>query len=198
MYKRLVVAVDGSPTSNAGLAEAIRVAAESAGTLRLIHVVDELSFAMAMGGNAWGYAGDMLGALRSAGQQVLTNGVAQAKAAGVAAESVLFDSFAGTVQEMILAEAARWKADLIVMGTHGRRGLGRMVLGSSAEQVLRHATVPVLLVREQPAAQPATGLPAQAASATSPEGGATAAPSAAEGKHLHVSLPTAALQVERS
>jgi nucleotide-binding universal stress UspA family protein len=163
MYKRLVVAVDGSPTSDAGLAEAIRIAAESGGTLRLIHVVDELSFAMAMGGNAWGYAGDMLGALRSAGQQVLVQGVAQAKSAGVAAEPVLFDSFAGTVQEMILSETARWKADLIVMGTHGRRGLGRMVLGSSAEQVLRHATVPVLLVREQPAAGdalPAAAVPA--------------------------------------
>jgi nucleotide-binding universal stress UspA family protein len=44
-------------------------------------------------------------------------------------------------------EVAEWPADLIVLGTHGRRGVGRMLLGSDAEQVLRTATVPVLLVR---------------------------------------------------
>jgi nucleotide-binding universal stress UspA family protein len=47
----------------------------------------------------------------------------------------------------LLAEAARWQADLIVMGTHGRRGFGRAVLGSVAENLLRVSTLPVLMVR---------------------------------------------------
>ena len=52
-----------------------------------------------------------------------------------------------TVQQRVIAEAEMWKADLIVIGTHGRRGVSRLVLGSSAENILRSAPVPVLLVR---------------------------------------------------
>jgi nucleotide-binding universal stress UspA family protein len=55
------------------------------------------------------------------------------------------------VCDMILEEARQSGAELIVMGTHGRRGLSRVALGSDAELVLRESSVPVLLVR-QPAA----------------------------------------------
>jgi nucleotide-binding universal stress UspA family protein len=54
---------------------------------------------------------------------------------------------AGPAAEAILRDARKWGADLIVMGTHGRRGLRRVVLGSDAEQVVRMSKVPVLLVR---------------------------------------------------
>lgn len=146
MYQRILVPVDGSPTSQRGLDEAIRLARLTTGHLRLIHVIDELSFALAMDAYS-GYSGDWLNVLREAGQRVLDDAKAVAETAGVDAETVLCDSFAGSVHEQVTAEASRWPAELIVLGTHGRRGVGRLVLGSSAEHILRFAPVPVLLVR---------------------------------------------------
>lgn len=188
MYSRIIVAVDGSPTAQAGLREAIRIAQSSGGRVRLVHVIDELSFAMAMGGNAWGYAGDMLALLRENGQRILDEALAQVRLAGVAVEGALYDSFAGTVQEQLLAEASQWKADLIVMGTHGRRGVGRMMLGSSAEQVVRQADVPVLLIRK-PAGDDADA-------ADVPQSGEKQA-GATTGAPLHVHQPVAAVKMEK-
>jgi nucleotide-binding universal stress UspA family protein len=146
MYQRILVPVDGSSTSSQGLAEAIRLGKLTQGRLRLMHVVDELSFALAMDAYS-GRAGDWLAQLRAAGSKLLEEAREKAAAAGVDAECLLCDTFRGAVAERVVSEAAAWPADLIVLGTHGRRGLGRMVMGSSAELVLRHATVPVLLVR---------------------------------------------------
>ncbi|KAG1247145.1 hypothetical protein G6F57_021886 [Rhizopus arrhizus] len=69
------------------------------------------------------------------------------KAAGVDADTVLYENLDRTVQQRVLDESLAWKADLIVIGTHGRRGASRLVLGSSAEGIMRGASVPVLLVR---------------------------------------------------
>jgi nucleotide-binding universal stress UspA family protein len=146
MYQRILVPVDGSTTSSHGLGEAIRLARLTHGRLRLIHVVDELSFALAMDAYA-GCANDWLKQLRAAGTQLLEECMAKAAAEGVEAECVLRDTFRGAVADCVTEEAASWPADLIVLGTHGRRGLGRMVMGSSAELILRHATAPVLLIR---------------------------------------------------
>jgi nucleotide-binding universal stress UspA family protein len=146
MYQRILVPVDGSSTSQRGLAEAISLARLTQGRLRLLHVIDELSFALAMDAYS-GHSGDWLGALRESGQRLLEEGKSAAEAAGIGAETVLCDTFSGAVHEMVTAEARKWPADLIVLGTHGRRGVGRLVLGSSAEHILRFAPVPVLLVR---------------------------------------------------
>jgi nucleotide-binding universal stress UspA family protein len=73
----------------------------------------------------------------------------------------LLESIGGPTADLIVAQAAQGHVDLIVMGTHGRRGLRRVAMGSDAEQVIRMATVPVLLVRDE---QPATVIvPAAAA-----------------------------------
>jgi nucleotide-binding universal stress UspA family protein len=146
MYQQILVPIDGSPTSRHGLDEAIRVAKLTQGRLRLLHVIDELSFALAMDAYA-GYAGDWLNVLRENGRRLLDEAAATAQAAGIEADQVLCDSFAGSVHQVVNAEAAKWPADLIVLGTHGRRGVGRVVMGSSAEHILRYASVPVLLVR---------------------------------------------------
>jgi len=151
MYQRILVPVDGSPTSNHGLAEAIRIAQLTKGKLRLVHVIDELSFAISMDAYV-GYVGDWLQELRDAGAILLTEAAAQAAAAGVEAETALRDQFKGPIDEVVCQEARSWPADLIVIGTHGRRGVGRFVMGSSAESILRHASVPVLLVRGEAAA----------------------------------------------
>lgn len=146
MYKKILVPIDGSATSARGLEEAIKLARLTGARLRLIHVVDELSFAMSAGYGLT-YTGDVLNVLREAGAEILSNAVTQAMAAGLEADSVLNDSFAGRVCDLVLAQAKAWGADLIVLGTHGRRGVGRMFMGSDAENVVRGATTPVLLVR---------------------------------------------------
>lgn len=176
MYQRILVPVDGSPTADHGLQEAIRLAGLTRGSVRLLHVVDDLSFALAMDAYA-GYSGDWMTELRDAGRQVLDDAKAQVVAAGLDAEAVLYDSVEGRVHELVVAEAKKWPADLIVIGTHGRRGVGRLVLGSSAEHVLRLSPVPVLLVR-------------------APEPPAAPAQEAAEPKPLRVHLPSGALSVE--
>lgn len=179
MYQKILVPVDGSETSYKGLDEAIAVARLTHGRLRILHIVDELSFALAMDAYS-GYAGDWLAELRSQGNRVLEACRSKVAAAGIEVETVLHDSFDGTVHEFVNKEAAEWPADLIVLGTHGRRGVGRLVMGSSAERILRLATVPVLLVRA----------PEQA-----PEAAEPAKPEAAE-KGLHVHLPSGALAFE--
>lgn len=176
MYQRILVPVDGSPTSDRGLQEAIRLAQLTHGTLRLIHVVDDLSFALAMDAYS-GYSGDWMNALREGGRKVLESAKAQVTAAGLDAETALFDSVEGRVHELTVAEAKKWPADVIVIGTHGRRGIGRLVLGSSAEYVLRLSPVPVLLVRaEEPPTEPVR--------------------ETADAKPLRVHLPTGALSIE--
>lgn len=167
MYQRILVPVDGSSTSSHGLGEAIRLAKVTAGRVRLIHVIDELSFALAMDAYS-GRTGDWLDELRAGATKLLEEGKARAAAEGVEADAVLCDNFRGAVPDRVTAEAASWPADLIVLGTHGRRGLGRMVMGSSAEQILRSASVPVLLVRA-----PESHAKAEAARFTMP-GGAVA------------------------
>ena len=146
MYQRILVPLDGSATAQRGLEEATRLAKLTQGRLRVIHVIDELSFALAMDAYA-GHAGDWLSVLRQDGERVLAEAKAVVEAAGVEADTVLYDRRNGQVHELVTAEAANWPADLIVLGTHGRRGVGRVVMGSSAEHILRHAPVPVLLVR---------------------------------------------------
>ena len=89
----------------------------------------------------------MLEGLRANGARVLKRALDAARKAGVRAESQLYESMAGPAASIILRDARKWRAELIVMGTHGRRGIRRLVLGSDAEHVLREATVPVLLLR---------------------------------------------------
>ena len=79
-----------------------------------------------------------------------------ARRSGVTAETAVVESRGRHVSDVILAETQKWRADVIVMGTHGRRGLNRLLLGSDAEGVLREAAVPVLLceAKKQSGAQP--------------------------------------------
>ena len=153
MYQRILVPVDGSPTANRGLREAITLAKLTGARLRLINVVDV--FSVAMEANAFaGYSGDIIPLMREGGQKILATARAQAEAAGVSADTALREGFAARVSDLVIDEAKAWSAELVVIGTHGRRGVGRLLLGSDAEQILRMAPVPVLLVRSADAAAP--------------------------------------------
>lgn len=156
MYQRILVPIDGSATSLRGLDEALRLARLTGAKLRLIHVVDELKYVTGFETFAT-YSGDVVPLMAAAGKQILEDGRARAQRAGIEAESALFTSLAGRVSELVVEQAKTWNADLIVIGTHGRHGVARAVLGSDAEQVLRIAPIPVLLVNAHGADAQANG-----------------------------------------
>jgi nucleotide-binding universal stress UspA family protein len=143
-YRRILVPVDGSSTSKKALASALALAHEGGVRLRIVHSVDELTYLT-------GYEGspEIFDVMRASGEKALVEASAMARAAGVDAETKLFDPPTERLGELVAAEAREWKADLIVVGTHGRRGIGRMFLGSGAEEIIRLAPVPVLVVRAE-------------------------------------------------
>jgi len=143
-YKRILVPVDGSSTSAKGLTEAIKLARESRAKLLLLYVVEEYAAFAApeLGANA----GPLLDALNAAGRKALARVERSARAAGARPETLLVEDFGGRVADAIVQQAKRWRADLIVMGTHGRRGVKRVLLGSDADLVVRYSPVPVLLI----------------------------------------------------
>jgi nucleotide-binding universal stress UspA family protein len=145
MYRRILVPVDGSPTAARGLREAIRLAKSQRARLRLVHVVDETMVVGA--GEAGVDLAPLFASFRKAGRALLERTQRAAKKLGVDAETAIYESVARGAADAILRDAKKWRADLIVMGTHGRRGVRRLVLGSDAEQVVRLSPVPVLLVR---------------------------------------------------
>lgn len=148
MYKRILVPVDDSRTSTLGLQEAVRLAKSSGAKLRLIHVIDE---SLAFRDSAFTFGTeDMMDMLKKGGQQALKRAQDLVSRHGIKAESTLIESFKGRVADVVTADAKKWRADLIVMGTHGRRGFSHMLLGSDAELVIRSAPAPVLLVRGSP------------------------------------------------
>lgn len=145
MHKKVLVPVDGSRTSEAGLREAIRLVAGSKGaTIRLIHVMNPLPAMQGMEGLV---TQQILDNLEGFGRKVLKNAAALVERKGLRAQTVFLERLQGNAADAIVAEAKKCKADVIVMGTHGRRGLTRVVMGSDAESVVRTAPVPVLLVK---------------------------------------------------
>ena len=145
MYTRILVPVDGSDTAKRGLEEAIKLAEALESELRIIHIVDDS--ALALNPEAGVAAAPLVEDFAEAGRQILEEARALATARGAVAGIVLHENFTGRVADLICDEAKKWGAELIVMGTHGRRGIRHAVLGSDAETVVRAATVPVLLVR---------------------------------------------------
>jgi len=152
LYSRILCPIDGSPASQRGLAEAIRLAQDQKAKLRLLYVIDAHLAAMDPYGTI--NVGDLIDASRAYGEDLLAQASADAAAAGVDIETATLDTLAGPVGELISRDARDWNANLIVMGTHGRRGVRRVVMGSDAELVVRTTPAPVLLVRaaEEPAA----------------------------------------------
>jgi nucleotide-binding universal stress UspA family protein len=146
MYKKILVPVDGSETSLLGLREAIRLAKNQQAAVRLLHVVHD--YLVAGGHGAAVYTSQLRKDLRERGEQILKEAADLAHWQGVEAESKLVETPGGSVGTMIVEEAGSWPAELIVLGTHGRRGIRRLVMGSDAEYVVRTTPVPVLLVRE--------------------------------------------------
>ena len=156
MYRKIFVPIDGSAASNLGLKEAIKLAKAQGARLRLFHLVDEYVAVSSMDGVTLD-TGDLLDTLRQTGRKTLAKAEAQARRSGLKPESLMLESFGGRAADFIVRQAKKWGADLIVLGTHGRRGLKRLVLGSDAEQVIRTTPVPVLRVRAKAAPRSGKG-----------------------------------------
>jgi nucleotide-binding universal stress UspA family protein len=146
MYQRILVPIDGSPTSDKALSTAMQMAKAFSARLRLVHVVEETAYLSGYDPFG-GYSGDLIRVMRESGEKILGQGMAAAKAAGVEAETLLFDKLGQRLGEAVANDAKLWGADLMVVGTHGRRGLGRLLMGSGAEQIIRQSPVPVLVIR---------------------------------------------------
>ena len=146
MFKRILVAVDGSTTSDQALQEAIKLAKEINAQLRIVHVVDTMSVSLDTE-----FPDPLLFSqtMIANGQSILRNAAAQAKQAGIPAETHLIEiqTMGHRIPEAIAADAESWSADLIVICTHGRKGLSHLLLGSVAEGLMRIAQKPVLLIR---------------------------------------------------
>jgi nucleotide-binding universal stress UspA family protein len=149
MFKRILVPVDGSPTSERGLNTAIKMAKTGGSTLLLLHVVDETVLTQTADYGGGAYVDRLLESLRDGGKVILAKTEKEVQKHGVKFKSVLNENLAHRVADVIIDQARKLRADTIVMGTHGRRGITRMVMGSDAEGVVRGASVPVLLVRSE-------------------------------------------------
>lgn len=145
MYRRILVAIDGSRPSALALDQAIRLAREQRANLRIVHVIDEGLTLSPLVPSA--NLAETDPSLYARGRALLDAAKSQALEAGVPTEGALVEEVAHRPGHGILQQAQEWSADLIVCGTHGHRGLGHLILGSNAEHVVRRATVPVLLLR---------------------------------------------------
>jgi len=134
MYQRILVPVDGSEPSWQALSEALRFARgledRPVVQVQVLHVLDDALDQAELVGH---------------GNAVLAEAVEQGAAAAITVSPLMKPAIDGSIAAAVLAEALAGGADLIVMGTHGRKGLRRTVLGSVAEEVIRDSPVPVLL-----------------------------------------------------
>lgn len=143
MFKRILVPVDGSRTAAAGLRAGIALARKHKARVRLVHLAHVVLAPPVPGGFA---VSQLYELLRRAGLEVLKKAEQRCRRAGLRCETRMVVGMGERAAAVILDDAAKWRADLIVMGTHGRRGIRRLALGSDAEQVARAARAPVLLV----------------------------------------------------
>lgn len=151
MYQRIFVPIDTSDTCQAVLAEVKRLASEMQARVYLVKVVDASQFAES--------PGELIHELRESDRlrqddgrhasllRFLEEAAAGLRAAGIEVETRLIEKFGSKISRAIIDEAVNWKADLLVMGTHGRSGLSHLLLGSVSEEVLHHTTIPTLLIK---------------------------------------------------
>ena len=158
MYQQILVAVDDSETSAHAFETALQLARETGAKLQPLFVVDVPLLAYQTPGCEPTYARN---ALLERGTRVIADAVASMKRAGVQGTPRIAESDleANDTAQCIHRAAADFKADLVVIGTHGRRGVQRMLLGSVAERFLRIAQCPVLMISAHCAESPASELP---------------------------------------
>ena len=144
MYKHILLPVDGSELSEYAANEGVRLAHTLGSEITFIYVVDISLVTIPDSESAISNIDLIERNFREQGRRALDAMKQNASAAGVEAEALLAE---GVVADEIEKAATKVDADLIVIGTHGRRGLNRLLLGSVADAVARCAKCPVLLIR---------------------------------------------------
>ncbi|MBL8444238.1 MAG: universal stress protein [Zoogloeaceae bacterium] len=148
MYKNILVAVDDSATSRRALNEAIALSKLHSARLEIVHAVDEsMVDTLATHGGALTNVDQFDRALLDNGKSVLATAVATARAAGLEPAEHLLTSHDLHAADQISKAVTSAKADLLVVGSHGRRGFRRLLLGSVAEDLMRKVEISVLVVR---------------------------------------------------
>ncbi|MGM3277649.1 universal stress protein [Ralstonia sp. 24A2] len=146
MYKKILVAVDGSETSKLALAEAVRLAKAFQSSVRAVYIVDSPAMLFDVG---YYDPSELRKSFIQAGTALLADTAATLTTAGLPQETALVETenVGEDVAAALQRDAVQSGADVVVIGTHGRRGLAHAMLGSVAEKFIRQATTPVLLVR---------------------------------------------------
>ena len=146
MYQRILVAVDGSEISNLALQHAIELAKDQQALLQIVYAVDVLNLNF---DTEFAAQAEIEKAWVEAGRDILSKAQNRVHAAGLKAEIKLLeiDQLGYRIADVVVQEAKAWPADLLVVGTHGRRGLSHVFLGSVAEGIVRTCPIPVLLIR---------------------------------------------------
>ena len=144
MFKQILVPVDGSPTSLAAIDKAAGLAQAFGAKVSAIFVIDPYPFTGIGADFAYGQDQYLTAARAEAGAAIEAAST-RLKQAGVSADTKVVEAHA--VWRGILEAADAVGADLIVMGSHGRRGLEKLVLGSVAQSVLSHTRINTLVVR---------------------------------------------------
>jgi nucleotide-binding universal stress UspA family protein len=142
LFKKILVPIDGSDTADKAMRMALDMARESLASVRFMHVIDDDRYF-----SSYEFSADLRTYAFDNAKKLLQNAMDAAAALGVNADTQLINKPGQRLGENVADEAQNWGADLVVVGTHGRRGLGRVLLGSGAEQVVRLSPVPVLMVR---------------------------------------------------
>lgn len=143
LYQRILVPVDGSESSKRALAAALQIAQAGGGRIRVLHDIDEIAPL-----SPYSHPSATIKEVRAKANEMADGAVATCEAAGVSADRRVVEAPGRRLGDVVADEVKAWEADLVVIGTHGRHGLQRLLLGSGAEQVLRLAPVPVLVVRD--------------------------------------------------
>jgi len=144
MYRNILVPVDGSPTSDRALQEALKLAKQQNAQLALIHVLEDVWY---VDNESYLNYAELQKLQRISSEKVLAQAEKSVRQAGMNATVKSLETRGERTANMIIAEAKRCSADLIVIGTHGRSGFNHLLFGSVAEGVVRTAHVPVLLIR---------------------------------------------------
>jgi nucleotide-binding universal stress UspA family protein len=146
MYKTILMPVDGSECSTKALAEGLELAKSIGASITLLYALESVAAAFWVSPESVPYGLELIEDLRKAGRGVLEKAQQTSEAAGVSVRTELVEAKpAEAILELSKAH------DLIVMGTHGRSGLDRWMLGSVTEAVIHHSTKPVLVIRSKPA-----------------------------------------------
>lgn len=149
MFKKLLVATDGSDLGNKALDTAIELARLSGGAITVLTATDPVATGIGSGGFGTIDAGAIVTRLEESyaaqAKTLLDEARAKVAAAGIGIETLHAARQSGA--DAIIAVVTERGFDVVVMGSHGRRGIGRLLLGSQAAEVLSRSSVPVLIVK---------------------------------------------------